>query len=107
VVLRGLLGRQNEGLQMTKDEALKALIEDLRLNHEYCTKEVILQAADELEKALIQPKSQFKSEPKDQAHLLHITIQSAVNVERENCARLCDAYELPDVAQAIRTRGHR
>jgi hypothetical protein len=34
---------------MTKDE-LKLLIEDLRLNHEYCPKEVILQAADELER---------------------------------------------------------
>jgi hypothetical protein len=34
---------------MTQDE-LKALIEDLRLNHEYCTKEIILQAADELER---------------------------------------------------------
>ena len=33
---------------MTKDE-LKVLIEDLRLNHEYCPKEIILQAADELE----------------------------------------------------------
>jgi chromosome segregation ATPase len=32
---------------MTKD--LKTLIEDLRLNHEYCPKEVILKAADELE----------------------------------------------------------
>jgi hypothetical protein len=32
---------------MTKD-----LIEDLRLNHEYCPQEVILQAADILEKAL-------------------------------------------------------
>jgi hypothetical protein len=27
-----------------------ALIEDLRLNHEFCPKEVILQAADELER---------------------------------------------------------
>jgi len=35
---------------MTKDEELKALIEDLRLNHEYCPKEGILQAADELER---------------------------------------------------------
>ena len=35
---------------MTKDEELKALMEDLRLNHEYCPKEVILQAADELER---------------------------------------------------------
>ena len=34
---------------MTQDE-LKALIEDLRLNHEYCPKEIILQAADELER---------------------------------------------------------
>ena len=39
---------------MTQDE-LKALIEDLRLNHEYCPKEVILQAADELER-LAQPE---------------------------------------------------
>ena len=31
-------------------EALKVLIEDLRLNHEYCPKEIILQAADELER---------------------------------------------------------
>ena len=37
---------------MTKE--LKALIEDLRLNHEYCPKKVILQAADELER-LAQP----------------------------------------------------
>jgi hypothetical protein len=34
---------------MTQDE-IKALVEDLRLNHEFCPKEVILQAADELEK---------------------------------------------------------
>ena len=34
---------------MTQDE-LKALIEDLRLNHEFCPKEVILQLADELER---------------------------------------------------------
>jgi hypothetical protein len=39
-------------------EALKALIEDLRLNHEYCPKEVILQAADELER-LAQPEHNF------------------------------------------------
>ena len=36
---------------MTQDE-LKALIADLRLNHEFCPKEVILQAADELERLL-------------------------------------------------------
>jgi uncharacterized coiled-coil DUF342 family protein len=34
---------------MTRDE-IKELIEDLRLNHEFCPKEVILQAADELER---------------------------------------------------------
>jgi hypothetical protein len=34
---------------MTQDE-IKALIEDLRLNHEFCPKEVILRAADELER---------------------------------------------------------
>jgi hypothetical protein len=34
---------------MTQDE-IKALVEDLRMNHEYCEKEVILQAADELER---------------------------------------------------------
>ena len=48
-----------------------------------------------------------QSQPTAQAQLLHMTIQSAVNMEREYCARLCDAYELPDVAQAIRARGHR
>jgi cell division protein ZapA (FtsZ GTPase activity inhibitor) len=41
---------------MIKD--LKALIEDLRLNHEYCPKEVILQAADELDKALKELRAQ-------------------------------------------------
>ncbi len=30
------------------NDKLKALIEDLQLNHEFCPKEVILQAADEL-----------------------------------------------------------
>jgi len=39
---------------MTSDEfvntRLKALIEDLRINHEYNEKEVFLQAADELER---------------------------------------------------------
>jgi hypothetical protein len=34
---------------MTQDE-IKALIEDLRLNHEFCPQEVILQAAHELER---------------------------------------------------------
>ena len=34
---------------MTQNE-IKSLIEDLRLNHEFCPKEVILQAADELER---------------------------------------------------------
>jgi len=34
---------------MTPDE-IKTLIEDLRMNHEYCEKQVILQAAVELER---------------------------------------------------------
>jgi hypothetical protein len=34
---------------MTQNE-IKELIEDLRLNHEFCPKEVILKAADELER---------------------------------------------------------
>lgn len=38
-------------------EALKALIADLRLNHEFCPKEIILQAADELER-LTQPEQE-------------------------------------------------
>ena len=33
-------------------EQLKDLIEDLRLNHEFCPKEVILQSADELERIM-------------------------------------------------------
>ena len=32
----------------TKTEALELLIEDLTLNHEFCPKEVILEAAHEL-----------------------------------------------------------
>jgi hypothetical protein len=36
----------------------KDLIEDLRVNHEFCPKEVILQAADELEKALKELRAQ-------------------------------------------------
>jgi len=32
------------------NDKLKTLIEDLRLNHEFCPKKVILQAAEELER---------------------------------------------------------
>ena len=39
----------SKGKHMTQDE-IKTLIEDLRLNHEFCPKDVILQAADELER---------------------------------------------------------
>jgi hypothetical protein len=42
-------------------EALKALIENLRLNHEYCPKEVILQAADELERLAQRTEPQIKT----------------------------------------------
>jgi hypothetical protein len=47
-----------------------------------------------------------QSQPTAQAQLLHMTIQSAVNLERENCARLCDQYGQHDMAEAIRARGH-
>lgn len=97
--MRGLLGRQDEGLQMTKDEALLMCLEYIESDaHERKYVGHAIKAA---------LKGQDESQSTDQAHLLHITIQSAVNIERENCARLCDAYELPDVAQAIRARGHR
>lgn len=162
--MRGLLGRQDEGLQMTKDEALLMCLEYIESDaHErkyvgyaikaalkgqdgeckYCAngcpacdarklleqKPVawgmaqpdgdILDVISPVEHARLeggytvplyrqpQQDAQNKSQTTEQAHLLHITIQSAVNIERENCARLCDAYELPDVAQAIRARGHR
>jgi hypothetical protein len=49
---------------MTQDE-IKALIEDLRLNHEFCPKEVILQAADQLERMQVRiprpPKREWVS----------------------------------------------
>jgi hypothetical protein len=48
-VQRDGLGNTEECTGMTHDE-IKALIEDLRMNHEFCPKEVILQAADELER---------------------------------------------------------
>lgn len=42
---------------------LQELIADLRMNHEYCGKEVILQAADELEKLAIAQPEQPIQEP--------------------------------------------
>ena len=45
---------EKQGVGLTDEEVggltVFALIEDLRLNHEFCPKEVILQAADELER---------------------------------------------------------
>jgi DNA-directed RNA polymerase subunit F len=43
------LRHPKQGEHMTQNE-IKALVEDLRLNHEFCPKEIILQAADELER---------------------------------------------------------
>jgi len=148
LVLRGLLGGQDEGLQMTKDEALKLAFDALKEPSEilFWNKQKVaitaikaaLKGHDEpvawgmpqpdgeildvispVEHARLeggytvplyrhQPQrdAQNKPQPTEQAHLLHITIQAAVNIERENCARLCDAYEFPDLAQAIRLRGH-
>jgi hypothetical protein len=47
------------------NDKLKALIEDLRLNHEFCPEEVILQAADELERmgGHIETPLEAKDEP--------------------------------------------
>jgi len=43
------------------DDKIKALIEDLRLNHEFCPKEVILQAADVIEALLKERNDAIRS----------------------------------------------
>ena len=109
--MRCLLGGQDEGLQMTKDEALKLALEALENIDRWLPtigqKGLRDYEADAIQAIKAALKGQDEPVLTDQAHLFHITIQSAVNIERENCARLCDAYEFPDLAQAIRARGHR
>jgi hypothetical protein len=105
VVLRSLLGGQDEGLQMTKEQALRIALDALGPNPpDCCGCQADWQIAIDAIKAGLKAQDEFDLTA--QAHLLHSTIKSAINTERENCARLCDAYELPDVAQAIRTRSH-
>jgi hypothetical protein len=104
MVLRCLLGGQDEGQKMTKDEALRIALETL----EYLGPSWIesRQPAITAIKAALEAKDE--SQRTGQPYYWQLdAIQSAINMERENCARLCDAYELPDVAQAIRARGHR
>ena len=89
---------------MTKDEALRIALETL----EYAGPSWIesRQPAITAIKAALEAKDE--PERTGQPYYWQLdAINSAINMERENCARLCDAYELPDVAQAIRARGHR
>ena len=89
---------------MTKDEALRIALETL----EYAGPSWIesRQPAITAIKAALEAKDE--SQRTGQPYYWQLdAINSAINMERENCARLCDAYELPDVAQAIRARGHR
>ena len=44
------MGTDSKGEEHMTQNETKALIDDLRLNHEFCPKEVILRAADELER---------------------------------------------------------
>jgi hypothetical protein len=105
LVLRCLLGGQDEGLQMTKDEALKMALDALIEPSEIVFWNKQKAAITAIKAAL---EGQDESERTGQPYYWQLdAIQSAINMERENCARLCDAYELPDVAQAIRARGHR
>ena len=117
VVLRCLLGGQDEGLQMTKDEVIRLALESFNNLAAWTDGEVgghmdephsaaIARKAITAIKASLEAKDE--SERTGQPYYWQLdAIQSAINIERENCARLCDAYELPDVAQAIRTRSHR
>ena len=102
--MRGLLGGQDEGLQMTKDQALRIALETLESSGTSSVE--TRQPAIAAVKAAL--KGQEESQRTGQPYYWQLdAIHSAINIERENCARLCDAYELPDVAQAIRARGHR
>ena len=77
---------------MTKE--LKALIEDLRLNHEYCPKEVILQAANELERL---SKPEQEQEPVAIEYWLQDTMESGRwvttgNMSRATAEDYCEVY---------------
>jgi len=89
---------------MTKDAALRIALTALKQIDEAMPFPVAKLAITECEAALEQDEPPRTGQP---YHWTADAMQSAINIERENCARLCDAYELPDVAQAIRSRGHK
>jgi len=106
------LGGQDEGLQMTKDQALKLALEALENIDRWLPtigqKGLRDYEADAIQAIKAALKGKDEVERTGQPYYWQLdAINSAINMERENCARLCDAYELPDVAQAIRARGHR
>ena len=101
---------------MTQGE-LKALIEDLRLNHEFCPKEIILQAADELERmqqGIETLHAMYEQVGRQTQHLMTL-VERVVAEEREACAKLCDRYTdscsdheagtAMNIQEAIRARG--
>ena len=101
--MRGLLGRQDEGQKMTKDEALRIALDTL----EYAGPSWVEARQPAITAIKAALKAQDESQRSGQPYYWQLdAIKSAINMERENCARLCDAYELPDVAHAIRARGH-
>ena len=88
---------------MTKDAALRIALDILEYEGPSWL-EARQPAITAIKAALEQDEPPRTGQP---YHWTADAMQSAINIERENCARLCDAYELPDVAQAIRSRGHK
>ena len=87
---------------MTKDAALRIALDILEYEGPSWL-EARQPAITAIKAALEQDEPPRTGQP---YHWTTDAMQSAINIERENCARLCDAYELPDVAQAIRSRSH-
>jgi hypothetical protein len=87
---------------MTKDKALRIALDILEYEGPSWL-EARQPAITAIKAALEQDEPPSTGQP---YHWTADAMQSAINIERENCARLCDAYELPDVAQAIRSRSH-
>jgi hypothetical protein len=87
---------------MTKDAALRIALDILEYEGPSWL-EARQPAITAIKAALEQDEPPRTGQP---YHWTADAMQSAINIERENCARLCDAYELPDVAQAIRSRSH-
>jgi hypothetical protein len=93
-------------------EDITKLIEDLELNHEYCPKEVILQAAAELRG--MQERIQLLYEQLNEAEKqLDAQYQMGVEAEREACAKVCDDVDKESLSQwpqrlatMIRARGN-